>query len=131
MRDTIVAYLKSLKLKNFTVANELPFAQNGTQLYVKNPKTIYVDQEQYSTEDFMKVMNGRDIQKEIVTVFVYLAIDAKQTNAEYSSVIESIKRAKQIDTELTYNWKESEVNVEYENDKLITTVELRYSRLLS
>ena len=130
MRDTIVAYLKSLKLKNFTIANELPFEQNGTQLFVKNPKTIYVDQEQYTTEEFIKIMNGKDIQRETTTVIVYLAIDAKQTNTEYSNVIEAIKRAKAIDSELVYNWRESDVNVEYINDKTVTTIELRYSRLI-
>lgn len=131
MRDLVLTYLKSLKLKNFTIANELPFDQNGTQLYVKNPKMIYVNQEQYSIENFIQTMSGKNYDKETTSVVVYLATDAKQLPQEYSNVVSSIKRATAIDTLNKYQWKESEVNTEYVNDKLVTSIELRYTQLIT
>lgn len=131
MRDIVLQYLKDLGLRNYTIGNELPFDPNGTQLHIKNPKKIYVDVEQYEKEPFIQVFNGNDINLETTTVVVYFANDAKQLPQEYSSVVNSIKLASQIDSGDKYFRRVSDVSTEYVQDLLVTKVELKYSKLIT
>ena len=129
MRDLVINYLKSLNLKSFKVSLELPFEPNGTALHIKNPKSIYVDVEQYEKEPFIKVMNGKDINIDDTIVNVYFATDAKQLSQEYTNVVSQIRQAVKIDTEHKYFRETSNISTEYEKDLLVTIIELRYSML--
>ena len=129
VRDEVLSYLTSLKLKEFKVSSELPFEPNGTPLYLKNPKTIYVDAEQIVTEPFLQMFN-ETIDQEITTVAIFLATDAKQLPRDYSTVVSQIRQAKEVAVG-TYFIRNSDLTTETINDLLITSVLITLSKINS
>ena len=128
-RDEILSYLTSLKLKNFKLSSELPFLPNGTQLHLKNPKTIYVDTDQTATQPFMQMFN-ETIDQEITTIAIYLATDAKQLPQDYSTVVNQIRAAKEV-VAGGYFIRNSDSTTEYDTDLLITTVIITLSKIIT
>lgn len=129
MRDTILDYLNSLKLKNFKVSSEMPFQPNGTALHLKNPKTIYTDAEQITTEPFIQLFDST-IDKEDKSVTIYLATDAKQLPKDYTDVVAQLREAKEVFAN-EYLTRTSETNTEYDTDLLITTVTITLSKIIT
>lgn len=129
MRDTVIKYATNLKSRGFQVSQELPFDADGNPLYVKNPKRVYVDQDQVSVESEIKRMSGNDILREVVVVNVYVAVDAKQTSQETSSLIASLTQTKAIDSDNKYFRRSSNVTTEFVNDLLVNSIELRFERI--
>lgn len=129
MRDAILDYLNSLKLKNFKVSSEVPFAPNGTALHLKNPKTIYTDAEQITTEPFIQLFEST-IDKEDKSVTIYLATDAKQLPKDYTDVVAQLREAKEVFAD-EYLTRTSETNTEYDTDLLITTVTITLSKIIT
>lgn len=129
MRDTILDYLNSMKLKNFKVSSEMPFQPNGTALHLKNPKTIYTDAEQITTEPFIQLFDST-IDKEDKSVTIYLATDAKQLPKDYTDVVAQLREAKEVFAN-EYLTRTSETNTEYDTDLLITTVTITLSKIIT
>lgn len=129
MRDAILDYLNSLKLKNFKVSSEMPFQPNGTALHLKNPKTIYTDAEQITTEPFIQLFDST-IDKEDKSVTIYLATDAKQLPKDYTDVVAQLREAKEVFAN-EYLTRTSETNTEYDTDLLITTVTITLSKIIT
>lgn len=127
MRDEVLTYLNSLKLKGITLSQELPFDANGVPLFTKNPKKIYVDQEQVTTEPFISVMSGRNINLETTVVVAYFSTDAKQLPAEYNSTLAYLRNTNAMDADNQYYRRQSNVTTEFRNDLLITSVELQFA----
>ena len=127
MRDEIKDYLKGIKFGSYSVSDELPFSNSGTVLYLKNPKRIYVDTDQYSTEVFMPVLNAVNIDAEVTIVRIYFSNDSKQLPKDYQQTIESIKGTKDIFTE--YFRKTTDISTEHVGDLLVTTIEFRFTKL--
>lgn len=129
VRDEVLDYLIAQRFKNFKVSKELPFQPNDTSLYLKNPKTIYVDAEQVTIEPFIK-MFSKTIDQEITTVTVFLATDAKQLPQDYNSTVSLIKSAKEVIVG-KYFIRETETSTEFETDLLITSINIRLSRIIT
>lgn len=129
MREQVLEYIRGLDLGSYRVASEAPYSENDVPLYIKNPRRVYVDFTQTVNEPFIQALNGLNISNETSTVQVYLSSDAKLVPSNYDSVIEQIKRAKDLTTIQGINRREVQVDVEYVNDLIVTTVELRYIKL--
>lgn len=129
VRDEVLSYLTNLRLRNFKVASELPFQPNNTPLYLKNPKTIYVDAEQVTVEPFIRMFN-KTIDQEITTVTVFLATDAKQLPQDYNSTVSQIKASKEVIVG-KYFVRETETSTEFDTDLLITSINIRLSRIIT
>lgn len=128
-RDEVLNYLTSLKLKNFKVSSELPFLPNGTPLHIKNPKTIYVGAEQISFEPFIKLFN-RTIDQEIVTIAIYLTTDAKQQPQDYGTTVGRLQAAKEVGSAKYFD-RTSDMTTDYQDDLLITQIEIRLARVIN
>ena len=50
MRQEVIDKIKSLGLAGYNVSSEVPYDDGGNTLYVKNPKTIYIDNVQTIAE---------------------------------------------------------------------------------
>jgi biopolymer transport protein ExbD len=129
MREEFISYIKALKLKTFKVSEELPFSNSGTVMYLKNPKSIYVDEDQITTEEFLSVLNGSNIDAQITTVKVYLASDAKQQPTEYQTLVNAMRNAKTVLGSAFFK-KEVQVTTEFENDLQVTTFEYTFTNIL-
>lgn len=126
MREDILNYLLKLKSKNYSVAKELPFDVNGTNLVTKNPKKIYVDQEQTQVEPFIVTFDETE-NRTVSTVTVLFSNDAKQLPNDYETVISYLQDVNKIDPEYKYTEKTSSTKTEFDNDMLVTSVELQFS----
>ena len=129
MRTEILNYIKQLGLKQFKVSNELPFSNSGTELYLKNIKTIYVDVEQVDITAFIPLLNSPDVDQEVHTIKVFFTTDAKQLPTDYSSVVSLIRLAKDS-IPVPHGFRKDVISsTRYENDVLVTEIEFTFARL--
>ena len=129
MREEIRTYIGTLNLGGFLLSQEVPWSENGNPLYLKNPKRIYVDVDQIETDPFIQTLSGVTISNQINVVRLYFSTDAKQVPSNYSDIVESLRRAKDITTIQGVNRRECLVNTSYENDMLVTELEYRFTKL--
>jgi len=129
MRQELLNYIKGLKLKTLKVSDEYPFSNSGQVMYLKNPKSIYVDNPQLEIGEFMPVFSGT-IDNEVYTVNVYFANDAKLLPNDYASIVNQIRAAKDlIDIDPSFYIKTCSVTTEYENDLMVTTFAFQFTKL--
>lgn len=129
MRTQVLDYIRTLNLGGFKVSNELPFDSGGNPLYLKNPKTIYVDLAQTASTPFITALNGLNISNETTTVSVYFSTDAKLVPSNFDQLVDSIKQARNLQTIQGINNREVDAETEYQGDLIVSTVELRYIKL--
>lgn len=129
MRQAILDYLKSLATGSFSVVDDLPWSSGGNPLYLTNPKRIYVDKPQVTHDPLFHTLDGSSINSEVTTISVYFAVDAKQLPANYDSLLSNIKLARNIATIEGVSRRESDVTSEFNQDMLITQIELRFTKL--
>ena len=130
MRTEIVNYLKGLKFAGFTVSDELPWDASTQPLYIKNPKKIYVDNDQKSVETIIQALNGLNIRNETTTVSVYLTTDAKQKPSNYDAVITAIVAGKDLADIGGKTARECDVATDFTGDLMTTTLEFRFTKLI-
>lgn len=131
MRSNILAYIKSLRLGTYSVTDELPWDNNGTPLYLVNLKRIYVDVSQYSQDALIDTLSMAGAVDEITTVRVFFVNDAKTLPSNYETLIDDIKSARVQDYTAGYIQKLCQVTTEYQSDRMITTLEFSFRKLLT
>lgn len=129
MREQVLEYIKGLDLGKYSLSSEAPYDENDTPVYIKNPKRVYVSFPQTVSDPFIQTLGSVSIANETTTIQVFLSSDAKLVPTNYDSVVEQIKRAKDLTTIPGINRREVQVDVDYVNDLIVTTVELRYIKL--
>lgn len=129
MRDQVLAYLDGLDLGTFAMSQELPFDNAGTALYLKNPKRVYVNVDQNATEVFLGLMGQNSIDMDVVSVIVYFANDAKNLPADYSDTVNAVVGAKSLYAANGFFKRDYLTSTDYENDLMVTTIELRFYKL--
>jgi len=129
MRQSVIDYLQGLNLGSFTIANEVPWTETGTELYLKNLRKIYVDVDAFTTEPVITTFTGLNLNNETTVVRVYFANDAKQLPSNYDDVVAQVKAAKDVESTAGYTRREADVSTSYNSDRLVTEIELRYIKL--
>ena len=129
MRTEIIDYVQGLNLGTFTVSTELPYTESGEALYVKNPKRIYVDEEQIVSEPLVQALDGLSVVNEESTVTIYFSVDSKLVPANYDSVVTALKGAKNITTVDGVFRRELDVSTGYDGDLLITELAIRFNKI--
>lgn len=82
MRTELLTALQGLTkatLGTFTVVTDLPWESDGTPLYVKNLKRIYVDSEDSDLDPIIDTLDGFGFAHEVVSLTVNYACDANTT----------------------------------------------------
>jgi len=129
MRTAIYNYIKGLSLGTFKLSDELPFDASGNPLYIKNMKTVYVDNAQTVHDNVIATLDGTIINTETTSVRAYFSTDAKQLPSNYSSLVTSIKAGRSTTDITGVNRREVDVSTRYEEDKMITEFEFRFAKL--
>lgn len=122
MRDQLLELLKEIVTISYKVSTELPFSDSGQALYLKNPKRIYVDNPTTTTEQFIPVLNGVDVDTEVLTIRVYFCNDSKQLPNDYYTTIDNIRKLKSSIVG-DYFKRNCTIGTDYENDLTITTID--------
>lgn len=130
MRQEILDYINTLSLGGFLLTQELPWIDSGTTaLYLKNLKKIYVDIAQFENQPIIQTLNSVNINNETTIVRIYFACDAKQLPTNYDELVQDLKSAKDITTVDAIQRREVNVETVMESDMLVTTVEVRFTRI--
>ena len=114
-------------LTQFVVASELPWEQNGTPLYIKNMKRVYVDLERMEETTLIPTLNGGEVFQNDSICEVYVAVDAKNQPSQLDSLITKILGAKNS-TGLVHFGFESDYTLDKQEDVLIYTFEFRLNQ---
>lgn len=129
-RDRVLEFLKTQNLGSYKLSTEVPFTNSGQSLYTKNVKWIYVDKDQTTVDHFIRVLGGVNVDQEIRTVRVFFSNDSKNLPTDYDQVVALLQSAKENARENEHFERQAEASTEFEGDLMITTVELRYSKLI-
>jgi hypothetical protein len=111
-------------LTQFSVSQELPWAQNGEALFRKNMKKIYVDATQLEQEPLIEVLNGDAVVQNRYITRVYFVVDAKNTPTQTNQLITNLQTAKS-NTGLVSFDDECDWTTEIDEDKITYTFEYR------
>lgn len=130
MRQQVIDHIKTEELGSFAVSEELPFIGSDVPLYQKNFKKIYVDRPQITTEPVIQLLNDPAIELQTTTVRVYFTTDAKRLPANYQTIVDHIKDARNISLVGNYIRRDCSIESTYENDALVTELELIYTQIL-
>lgn len=127
MREQIINGINALSLGTFTVSSELPWDSSGQPLYLKNLKVFYVDEPQYTTEQLVATLDASVfIGREVTTIRVYVACDAKTKPSNYDSLKAAIRGLRTLTSTENVTSKECDVITSFEADTLVTEFEFRF-----
>jgi hypothetical protein len=129
MREDLITYVKSLSLGSFTVSEELPRDESGLALYLKNPKKLYVDEDQVSQQPIIQTLSGLNIYDESTTVSLYFTADAKTLPANYSTLVSNLRLGRNIQQDVGYTNRTVEVQTEFDADMLVTRIDYTFSKI--
>lgn len=129
MRQAILDYLNTLSTGGFSVTTDLPWSSGGNPLYLTNPKRIYVDRPQTTHDPLFRTLDGTSINTEVTSISIYFAADAKQLPANYETLVSNIKLARNIAAIEGVSRRESDVTSDFNQDMLVTQIELRFTKL--
>jgi hypothetical protein len=114
-------------LTQFAVASELPWEQNGTPLYRKNMKKVYVDRDRQEQTTLIPTLNGGEVFQNDLITEVYLAVDAKNPPSQLDSAITKILGTKSTVNVVNFG-SESDYTVDKDEDVLVYTFEFRVNQ---
>jgi hypothetical protein len=114
-------------LTQFAVSSELPWEQNGTPLYRKNMKKVYVDRDRQEQTTLIPTLNGGEVFQNDLITEVYLAVDAKNPPSQLDSAITKILGSKSTIDVVNFG-SESDYTVDKDEDVLIYTFEFRVNQ---
>jgi hypothetical protein len=114
-------------LTQFAVSTELPWAQNGTPLFRKNLKKIYVDATRQEQTTLIPTLNGGDVFQNDLITEVYVACDAKNPPSQLDNLIAKILGAKESTGVVNFG-TESDYTTDKQEDVLIYTFEFRLNQ---
>jgi hypothetical protein len=106
---------------NFRVSSELPFESGGNSLFLKNKRTIYVDDLSEEQIQLYRTLNQRTVYQTETIVQAFLTVDAKNQPSDIDNVIQAILNAKSVVTETQSN--EAIVASDIEDDYITYTFE--------
>lgn len=129
MRQEIIDYINSLALGGFLLSTEYPFEESGTPLYLKNLKKIYVDMPEKANESLITTLNGLSINTQLSTVRIYFSCDAKTLPSNYETLVDELIAGKDITTIEGIFRREAETSTEISTDILVTTIEIRFTKI--
>lgn len=129
MRTELLSAITSATstLTQFAVSSELPWEQNGTSLYRKNMKKIYVDNPRLEQSIMFATLSGPEVFQNDLITEVFLAVDAKNPPSQLDSAISQILSAKS-NTGIVNFGTESDYTVDKQEDVIIYTFEFRLNQ---
>lgn len=111
----------------FSVSSELPFNSAGDALYLKNMKTVYLDEDQLEITQHVPVLNANKIMQTETTVNAYLVTDAKNQPSDIDTVIANVLIARTAITNIIDT--NSSVETEIDDDRITYTFEYNFLKI--
>lgn len=99
MRTELLSYLTTNLIGSIKPSSELPWAEGNNPLYLKNKRRVYLDEDNITVEPLMATLDAVDIPQTVTTVRGFLALDAKNRNADLDTALATLAGAKSIATD--------------------------------
>lgn len=124
-RATLLSQITTnIATSNISVSQELPWLQDGTELYKKNKKHFYLSEESEEQDEFIKTLDKSDVRENTITLNGYLVVDAKNQPSDTSNVVANILSANSSITNTIDNRVGYETT--FEGDDIIYTFEYNF-----
>ena len=130
MRAELLSYLTTNLTGTIKPSQELPFEQGGSANYLRNMRKVYLD-EPYTEQDSLinTLDEASEVNQMITTVRAYLAVDAKNRNADLDSALAIMNSAlRQANITNSFR-KEFDYTTTIDDDRIIYEFEYRYYTL--
>lgn len=127
MRTELLSYLTTNLTGSIKISSELPWAEGNNPLYLKNKRRVYLDEANIAVEPLMETLDSADIPQTITTVRGFLAVDAKNRNADLDTALATLAGAKSIATDSFR--KEFDYTSSIEGDTVTYELEYRFYTL--
>lgn len=125
IRDTLKANLDvSLATSNVNVSSELPYEAGGVELYNKNMKFVYLDEDNISKTELINCLDNNDVIETETTVQAFLSVDAKTQPGDIDTIVANIINSRNSITNQVI--RECEMTTETEGDVLTYTFDYRF-----
>tara|TARA_B110000503_G_scaffold27339_1_gene43538 strand:- start:746 stop:1132 length:387 start_codon:yes stop_codon:yes gene_type:complete len=128
MRSEVIEYITAAPLGRYNFSREIPYRENGVPLYLKNPLTIYVDEEDFQQQSLFRTLGTTNIDILTTTVEIVFSNDAKNTPNNYGEMVSYLIAAKNLGS--GFNDTQATLSTEIVEDLQTTTVELQYTKLI-
>ena len=112
---------------NYKVSSELPFSVAGDSLFLKNKKTVYVDDVRENKIQLYRTLDQGAVYQNEYVLNAFLTVDAKNQPSDIDNVITAILNAKSVVTGTQLN--ESSVESEIEDDYITYTFEYNFTNV--
>jgi hypothetical protein len=131
MRTQLLSYLTANLTGSIKSSQELPFEQGGTANYLRNLRRVYLD-EPYTEQDILvnTLDESSDVNQSITRVRGYLAVDAKNRNADLDAALTVLANAR-TGANITNSFrKEFDYTVSMDDDRVVYEFEYRFYTLV-
>lgn len=131
MRTQLLSYLTANLTGSIKPSQELPFEQGGTANYLRNLRRVYLD-EPYTEQDILvnTLDESNDVNQSITRVRGYLAVDAKNRNADLDAALIVLANAR-TGANITNSFrKEFDYTVSMDDDRVVYEFEYRFYTLV-
>ena len=130
MRTQLLSYLTANLTGAIKPSQELPFEQGGSANYLRNLRKVYLD-EPYTEQDALinTLDEASEVNQKITYVRGYLAVDAKNRNADLDAALTTMSQAlRQADITDSFR-KEFDYTTTIDDDRVVYEFEYRYFSL--
>lgn len=127
MRTQLLAYFTAQLTGDIKPSQELPFQEGVAALYLKNLRRVYLD-EPYTEQDslFVTLSSSHSVNQRITTIRGYLAVDAKNRNADLDAALTTLGSGKDIATITGVHRREFDYTTSIEADRLVYEFQWRF-----
>lgn len=131
MRELFLDELQGTDTGVFSVSRELPSTVDGTLLYVKNPRRIYVDLPQTSTETLITTLDNIHIRQETTQITIFFSVEAKIV-AGYDDAVQNLQllSGSSVFKQEGYVRNQCQVSTSYLDNLLITELTYEFTKLI-
>lgn len=127
MRTELLSYLTTNLTGAITTSQELPWAEGNNPLYLKNMKRVYLDEPNTVQDPLVQTLDTCVIDQTVTTVQGFLAVDAKNRNADLDTALATLASAKNIATSSFR--KEFAYSTAIDGDVIVYTLEYTFYTL--
>lgn len=131
-RQAIIDGIAALDLGTFATTQMQPWDQQGTPLYIRNPKVFYVSQPESTQTAAFNLLNsgcGGQIANKVTSISVFVLVDAKQQPSNFDSLVDQVQTVKDSAAITAVTSRECDVVSTFENDTLLTEFVFRFTEL--
>lgn len=125
MRAQLLTYLTANLTGTIKASNELPWEEGGNALYLKNMRRVYLDEPNTEVDQLVATFDT-DVLQKITTVRGFMAVDAKNRNADLDTALTTLAQAKDVNTITDSFRKEFDYTTSIDADRITYEFEYRF-----